>query len=110
MAGQHQAGLWSAPGGAVELPLSRVPRGSGRPEKADEGDRRDAGAVWLSPHPCAAPARGLGRERKTCLSALQGDGAAAAAQTAEASGEGEAERRTLRCVLFDCDVGYGLRP
>jgi len=33
MAGQHQAGLWSAPGGAVELPLSLVPRESGRLEK-----------------------------------------------------------------------------
>ena len=64
MAGQHQGGLRVAPSGAVELPLSWMPRRSGRPEEADEGDCRDAGAVRLSPHPRAAPVRRLGRERK----------------------------------------------
>lgn len=101
MAGQHQAGLRRAPGGAVELPLSWMPRQLGRPEEADEGDRRDAGALRLSPHSCAAPVRRLGRERKADIPFLQGDGAAAAAQTAEAPGESEAEGRPLRGVLFE---------
>lgn len=101
MAGQYQASLWSAPGGAVELPLSWVPRGSGRPEEADEGDRRDASALRLSSHPCAAPTGGPGRDAKRIYRLYKEMGAAAAAQAAEAPGEGEIERRPQRGVLFE---------
>ena len=69
---QYQAGLQRASGGAIELPLSWVPRGSGRPEETDAGDRGDADALWLSPYPCVAPAGGLGCEREAERGLLRG--------------------------------------
>lgn len=79
MAGQFWVGLWSAPGRAVKLPLSLMPRGSGPPEEVDEGDRRDASASRLSSRPCVAPAGGLGREREANIPPSQGERSAAAA-------------------------------
>jgi hypothetical protein len=40
-------------------------------------------------------------EREACLSALQGVGAAVAAEATEAAGKGEAERKLLRGVVFE---------
>ena len=77
-----------------------VARRLGRSEEADAGDRRETGASRLSAYPYVAPAGGLGREREAYLSALRGDGAAAAAQVAEASGEAKL-REGRGGVLFE---------
>jgi len=56
--------LFGASSGAVELPLQKPASGSGDPEDQDQGDRRDAYALWLSACPRPAPARRLAGQRQ----------------------------------------------
>ena len=123
MAGQHQASLRCASGGAIELPHrgrhadqadlkkrvkeiaeTRVRYGYSVGRRAIARNRQEAS------YPCAAPTGGLGREREAGLSSLQGDGSVNAAQATRTTGEGEAEGRPLRGVLFERGMGHGLRP
>ena len=48
LAGQHPARLRGAPGGTIKLSLQEQADRSRRLESADQGDRRDAGALYPS--------------------------------------------------------------
>ena len=76
----------------VDLPLRRAPAAAGGPEPAHPRDRRDPGALRVSPDPRAPAARGLAGEREADLPALHRRRPATASQDAQAPGRGEAPR------------------
>jgi putative transposase len=61
------SGMQRVADGDIDLPLQGQAPLAGHSREADQGDRRDAGALRLSPCPRAAEARGLGSERQADL-------------------------------------------
>lgn len=84
--GLDQASLHGAASREIELPLQEPPSGPGASEEENPGDRRDAGALRLSAHPCAATSGGLDGECQAGEPAVSRDGPATAEQIAETEG------------------------
>jgi putative transposase len=70
LAGERAPRLPRPAGRSVDLPLPFEADRAGAPDGADQGDRRDARALRLSPDPRAPAARRLARQRQAGLPAV----------------------------------------
>jgi len=88
--GVGQACLCHPGGRSCALCLQVEAGHAGRVEPADQGDLRDARAVWLSPRAHPVATGGLGGQSEADLSPLHGLGPSVAQQGAQAPREGKA--------------------
>ena len=102
-------GLWGHLLRHLHLPLQVPADGPGCRRAADQGDCRNACALWLQARPRASETGGMDHQYQEDPQGLQRVGPTAQEQAPEAPGEGKAQRRPPGGHWAERCLGDGLR-